>query len=406
MGLLNNLLISLKHRGQPEIQQTEGEESHSREKVSLYNYAYKKIAVVNRGVNIIVDSASKIGVSVNKRLGIEPRTLDLNDNPKHIRQKLLETLLTFYPNPFENIDEFHRQLYMDLLLEGNCFQYFDGKYLWHFPAQYVTIVTDSRDKIKHYEFGNQKYSINEIIHTKDNSSESVYRGASRLSSAIDAMRLIEKMMKFQENFFDNGGVPGLILVTENVLGDKIKNRMMEYIKINYNALKKGRLPLILDANLRPHNSSDKSFKELDFTESKKDYKQEILEALGVPKILLESGNNANISPNIRLLYELTILPLADKLIASYELFFGYDLEPDVFKIRALRPDLREAGSFFSSMVNNGIITINEARRELRLEPSAEKHANELRIPQNITGSATDSSQGGRPPEDNEDDDNE
>jgi hypothetical protein len=48
------------------------------------------------------------------------------------------------------------------------------------------------------------------------------------------------------------------------------------------------------------------------------------------------------------------------------------------------------------------MTINEARAELRLEKSSEEHADELRIPQNIAGSAANPSEGGRPPDDDND----
>ena len=48
------------------------------------------------------------------------------------------------------------------------------------------------------------------------------------------------------------------------------------------------------------------------------------------------------------------------------------------------------------------MTINEARAELRLEQSSEAHADELRIPQNIAGSAENPSEGGRPSEPEDD----
>ena len=118
-------------------------------------------------------------------------------------------------------------------------------------------------------------------------------------------------------------------------------------------------------------------------------------------ILLDSGNNANIRPNIQLFYEATVLPIVAKLISSYERFFAYDMEPDVAKVRALRPELREAAQYYQGLVNTGIMTINEARAELRLELSDEEHADELRIPQNIAGSATNPSEGGRPSGDEE-----
>jgi hypothetical protein len=133
------------------------------------------------------------------------------------------------------------------------------------------------------------------------------------------------------------------------------------------------------------------------------HEKKILKALGIPPVLMDSGNNANLRPNIQLFYEMTVLPITAKVIASYEKFFGWDMEPELVKVRALRPELKEAGQYFTGLVNNGIMTVNEARAELRLDLSTEEHADELRIPQNITGSATDPSEGGRPEEEDEND---
>ena len=51
--------------------------------------------------------------------------------------------------------------------------------------------------------------------------------------------------------------------------------------------------------------------------------------------------------------------------------------------------------YYSTLVNTGIITPNEARVGLGF-PSIDGEDG-IRVPQNITGSATDATQGGRPP---------
>jgi hypothetical protein len=50
--------------------------------------------------------------------------------------------------------------------------------------------------------------------------------------------------------------------------------------------------------------------------------------------------------------------------------------------------------YYSTLVNTGIITPNEAREGLRF---VKLDGNDnIRVPQNITGSAVDATQGGRP----------
>ena len=147
--------------------------------------------------------------------------------------------------------------------------------------------------------------------------------------------------------------------------------------------------------------SDIKWKELDFETSVSGHEYKILKALGVPPVLLDSGNNANLSPNLRLFYETTVLPLVAKVISGFERFFAYDLEPDTIGVRALQPEIREQTAKFVGLVNAGIITPNEARFEMRMPPAEDEGADELRVPANIAGSATNPNEGGRPSEDNE-----
>jgi hypothetical protein len=109
---------------------------------------------------------------------------------------------------------------------------------------------------------------------------------------------------------------------------------------------------------------------------------------------LQGGNNANISPNLRLFYLETVLPLVRLYNSALERYFGYDLSPVVSTISALQPELKDVASYHSTLVNGGIITPNEAREELRYAKL--EGGDTIRIPANIAGSAANPSIGGRP----------
>jgi hypothetical protein len=95
-----------------------------------------------------------------------------------------------------------------------------------------------------------------------------------------------------------------------------------------------------------------------------------------------------------LYYLETILPILHKTCSALERFFGYEIEPDITGIPALQPELADAASYYATLVNTGIITANEARYQLNYD-FKDGH-DDLRIPANIAGSATDPSTGGRP----------
>ena len=377
---------------QPFISRDEGFNVTSREIPTNYRNAYEQQEVVNRGVNMIVDDVAEIPIDVgDKIVGLDPII-------KNIRKSRVNLLLNIEPNPFQDINSFKRNLIIDLLIDGNIFVYFDGRHLYQLPAGNIEIETHETQYITKYVYqGQVDYTPSEIIHVKENSFNSIYRGVPRLKPAWRTMKLLGSMRNFQDNFFKNGAVPGLVLKSPNTLSEKIKERMLAAWRVRYNPNTGGRRPLILDGGLEIDNLNEVNFKDLDFQPSIAANEKIILSALGVPPLLLDSGNNANIRPNLRLYYLETILPIVRKINYAFERYFGFDLQEDVSRVPALQPELRDQAAYYQSLVNTGIITPNEAREAMRMERL--DGLDEVRIPANIAGSSANPSEGGRPSED-------
>ena len=277
------------------ISRNEGMTIDSREIVTNYRNAYEQLEIVNRAGNMIVDDVSEIPFAVGEKFVGTTSVL------KNIRKSKVNLLLNIEPNPFQDVSAFKRNLIIDLLIDGNIFIYFDGAHLYHLPADKVTIHTDDKTYVERYSYDNSiDYSPDEIIHIKENSFNSIYRGVPRLKPAYRTMQLLGSMRNFQDNFFKNGAVPGLVLKSPNTLSEKVKERMMQAWGMRYNPNTGGRRPLILDGGLEVDPLTKINFKELDFAESIKANERIILEAMGIPPILMDGGNNANIRPNHRL----------------------------------------------------------------------------------------------------------
>ena len=368
----------------------------SREKVVNYERAYEDLEVVNRGVNMIVDDASEIPVLVSGQI---PGLLSV---VKGIKRSRVDLLLNKEPNPYQDISTFRRNLITDYLLDGNIFVYFDGVHLYHLPANKMTIHASDTTYIEKFTFNEQiNYKPSEIIHIKDNSFYSIYRGVSRLKPALRTMVLMRNMRDFQDNFFKNGAVPGLVLKSPNTLSEKIKERMIQSWTARYRPDAGGRRPLILDGGIEIDSVSNVNFKELDFQAAIAENEKIILKALGIPPIMLDSGNNANLRPNMRMYYLETILPIIRKMNFAMERYFGFKLKEDITDIPALQPELRDQSQYYSALVNTGIISPNEARDALSFDPV--DGYDDLRVPANIAGSAANPDEGGRPVEEGEDD---
>ena len=373
------------------ISRDEGMTIDSRENVTNYKNAYESLEVVNRAVNMIVDDTAEIPFDVGTQIQ------GTNPIMKNLRRTRVDLLLNKEPNPFQDVSTFKRNLLIDLLIDGNIFIYFDGAHLYHLPADHMTIHSDENTYIEKFTYDHSiDYSPKEIIHIKENSFNSIYRGVPRLKPAFRTMQLLGSMRRFQDNFFKNGAVPGLVLKSPNTLSEKIKERMLQAWVARYNPQSGGRRPLFLDGGLEVENLSEVNFKNLDFQEAIASNEKTILEALGVPPILLDSGNNANIRPNHRLYYLETILPITNKIACAFERYFGFKLDEDVSNIPALQPELRDQAGYYATLVNTGIMTPNEAREAIRLERV--EGFDTPRVPANIAGSAVNPEEGGRPQE--------
>lgn len=354
-----------------------------------YLQAFDKLETVNRGVSMIVNACSSLDFD------IKDKTHEGVVNG--IRVKTLHTLLNFRPNPYQSAQEFRACIFTDFLLDGNIFMYYDGAFLYHLPAVNVQIMPDTKTLVAGYKYqGITDFKAEDIIHIRDLNSQSIYRGTSRLTAASRNIAILYKMQTFQEQFFDNGAVAGLIITTENSLSQIAKDKTLAMWAQRYSPKNGAKRPLILDNGMKPNPVAQSSFQEMDFDQSIKTHDTKILKALGVPPLLLDGGNNANISPNLRLFYLETVMPIVNKFNSAMERYFGYDIAPVTNNVSALQPELKDVAAYYSTLVNSGILKANEAREELRYDKDTDPESDKLRIPANIAGSASNPSEGGAP----------
>jgi HK97 family phage portal protein len=370
--------------------------------ISEFRDAYREIEIVHRCLDLIV------GACVEIKFVVEADTL----RPPTDR---INKVLNKYPSPFEDRNKMFRKAYLDYFLDGNAFFYYDSENnkLYHLPANRITIIPDEKTYIKKFVynlgvggFGNSnarsiEYSPEEIVHIKADSSTSEFRGDSKLLNLRRLIELYYSLIDFQKQFFKNNAVPGLVLQTDNVLSKQVKDRLLEHWKVAYNTAFQGaRSPAILDGGIKVDKLGSATFQELDFESSVDRVQQDIAKGLGVPYVLLKSGNNANLDANEKVFYNHTVLPVVELFASAFQLFFSsdqaqMDIYPDKGDILVLQPDLKTQALYYSTLVNSGILTPDEARDALRYKLIGGEMG-KIRIPQNITGSATRPNTGGRP----------
>lgn len=375
----------------------------SPETIVDYEQAYREIEVVHRAVEMVVSACVEV-----------PLIVEGNSPAKKVHK-----LLNIRPNPFEDRARFFSRAFLDYHLDGNAFFYYDGSSIYLLPANDVEVVPDEKTFVSHYNYlvSNQsssdyygfakqtrkseaiRFEPHEIIHVMAENETSIFRGTSKLKSILRLLEVYYYMINFQRQFFKNNAVPGFVLTTDNILSKRVKDRLLEAWRATYTTLFDGaRNPAILDGGLKIDSFSNVNFDQLDFEDSIERIQQDMTKAIGVPYVLLKSGNNANIDANQKLFYLHTVLPILNKFSSAFSHYFNNDvrIRPDRLAVPALQPDNKTQATYYSTLVNTGIITPNEAREGLRF---AKIDGNDnIRVPQNITGSATNPSLGGRPVE--------
>lgn len=370
------------------------------EAIIEYEQAYRDIEVIHRAIEMIVSACADIPFVIE---GSGPA-------------KKLNKLINIKPNPFEDRVRFFRRAVLDFHLDGNVFFHYDGENLYLLPANDVEVVPDTKTFVSHYNYTVSaasavsyqrqarkatviRFEAHEIIHIMSENEQSIFRGTSKLKSVMRLIELYYYMINFQRQFFKNNALPGVVLTTDNILSKRVKDRLLESWRVTYSTLFDGaRNPAILDGGVKIDKFSTISFEQLDFENSIERIQQDMAKALGVPYVLLKSGNNANIDANQKLFYMHTVLPILNQFASAFTHYFNTNvmIYPDRMSVPALQPDNKTQATYYSTLVNSGLITPNEAREGLRF--ARLENLDTIRIPQNITGSATNASQGGRPVE--------
>ena len=216
-----NWLVEKLNPAQPVIHTDEGTSIGPTSFVPNYRVAFRKLDIVNRSVNMVVSACARLDYDVKDKV---------NDGVVNgIRQKTLSNLLNFRPNPYQSAQDFRRELFKDLLLDGNSFIHFDGTFMYHLPAENVEIITDPKTYIRGYKYSaSVDFSESEVFYFKDINSASIYRGASRLQACLDNINILYSMQEFQQKFFENGTIFGLVLTSENTLSQAAKEKTPQY----------------------------------------------------------------------------------------------------------------------------------------------------------------------------------
>ena len=314
-------------------------------------------------------------LSPNARASGEPVGAD------HPLQRLLDA-----PNPFWTRGDLWRATETHLSLWGAAFwalerdEHGSIREIWPLRPDRMRIIPDANSYIKGFVFvgdGSQlaPYIPEDIVWMRYFNPLDEYAGLSpiaplRLSAdmGLDALRANRKLLQ-------NDSAPGLIIETDGDPTDAEVHAFFQRWESRYQGVEKLRRPALLGAGMKATNLGF-SPRDMEYIESLRWSLEDIARVFGVPKMMIgdmEHTTYSNFSAARRLFWEDTVsaqLALYQDALQRYLLpHFGdpaLRVEFDLSGVEALKESEASKAKRRRLYVQAGIMTVNEARREIGL----------------------------------------
>ena len=347
---------------------------------------YQENAIVYRCVNEIANGAASVPMKVFQG------DIELDNHP-------LITLLK-RPNPTQAGIEYFQSLYSYLLLAGNSYALASA--VNQVPTEMYLLRPD-RIEIKPSETSIPKsycYKLNgqvaaeyeadpvtgqsEIKHFKMWNPLDDYLGCSPLKAAAVDLDQHNMIAKHNIGLLVNGARPSGAIVFKPrdemgntaMLSDGQREQISKDLEQRFVGTKNAGRPVLLEGDF-DWKEMAMSPKDMDFLQNKHMAAKDIALCFGVPSQLIgipDSQTYANVQEARLALYEETIIPLAQRIISDLNEWlapsFGdeINIQYDFESVPAITERRRRIYENVTAAVREGIITRNEARDRLGLEP--------------------------------------
>lgn len=337
--------------------------------------AYSKSLYVYACVSKIAEKCSSVEFNLFKIIDLQGNTDEILEHP------ILDLL--YRPNPFYTKEEFIMTDVINRKLTGDSFilkiRNKNGEVaeLWNLRPDLITIVSSPENYIDYYEMTlpngkKERIAKEDIIHIKYPSPLLTLDGHSPLSVVKSRVETEEYATRFQKNFFLNNARPDAIIEVENSLSKEQMEQLLMSWEQRHRGADKGSKVGILTGGAK-YQQISLSQREMDFIESLKFTRDDILVAFKVPKPIVaitDDVNRANAETAMEIFINETIIPelnlLTNKL--NEELVipdFGEEYYLEFEDITPRNDELK------LNELSTGIdrwITINEVREEYGLPP--------------------------------------
>lgn len=272
-------------------------------------------------------------------------------------------------------------------LIGNMYWYVekDGKgmpiNIYPLLSEHVTLkLNESNGKIMAYKYFDKVFPTEDIIQFSNYQPGSLISGKGELEACISAARRYCYYDFAEAALNSNNARPDFVVSYKTKLTENEQKDVSKIWSKKFGSKGIGKPLVTSDVDIKPMSLAPK---DMEWLEGRKSSMQEIINSFGIPESLLfiNSSNYASSYTAVDHYMRYTIFPKMDrycekineKLLPLYDegLYIDYD--------RTITPNPVEQANVLKTYVDAGIITINEAREKIGMQPLEDMPIKQLEV---------------------------
>lgn len=316
-------------------------------------------------VSRIADTIAMMEASVI-RVGRDGSRRKMKNNQVH-------QLISREPNEFIGAYEFWQRIVSDALLYGTGHAYIDRDgakvSMYHIPASRISMTTNPLTGEKFYSYDGAPSRIPQ----RDVLEIQAFRGLNPTHVQLQNLGTAKAVQDFGSTFFKNGGMLGGILSTkEHMSAEQMKQAQMTWER-EYAGSRNAHKVAILGGGFQ-YQPLSVPLEQLQFLEMKKYSTEEIARIYQVPPAMIGMESNtaySNYEQQVLQFHQGCILPWVRRIELEVErklLRGDRNLQCHFDVDTLLRADSENRAKFYHSLLQDGVMSINEVRGREGLGP--------------------------------------
>ena len=305
------------------------------------------------------------------------------------REVPLYKVLTFRPNEWQTKQEFFEQMMMSLTLWGNSYTSIkSGKYG---SVSCLDNLHPSRMEVERLENGRLRYSYtdpesgrlerytqDQIMHVRWTPEQDGIKGMVPVEIAREAIGLARACEQHAARFWANSARPGVVLTTDGALSAESAQQLRENFERLHRGADKSYRTAVLTGGLKVTELGFTN-ESSQFTASRSFQTEEIARVYRCPLHLIQGTPGGDLEVQGQEFITYTLMPWMSRIESAISRSLIYDDDQFHAKFDSrglLRANSNTRAGYYSTMINLGIFSINEARSMegmKSLGPSGDHH---------------------------------